>query len=223
MKEQFGTENRFDALRFDVYGKCGERAAKHSPRNALVLCRALTLLLAAVFLLASISLAGQKDKKKKKDEAGTSTTSLMSDQQQIDYMLSEMMGALQIGDIEKLHSTYADDVSIVSDNWAPPVMGWANYLAIYQQQRTRVQRVRMERTNTFIKVKGDVAWACYQWTFIATLDGQPMQSQGQTTVVMEKRNGHWLIVHNHSSPTAPASGTPATPTPQQTPAKPNGF
>jgi len=218
MNKKFGTEHRFD-----VYGKCGERAAKRSPGSVLMLRRALTLLLAAGFLLASISPAGQKDKKKKKDDASTSNTSLMSDQQQIDFMLSEMIGALQVGDVEKLHSTYADDVSIVSDNWAPPVMGWANYLAIYQQQRAHVQRVRMDRTNTFIKVKGDLAWACYQWNFIATVDGQPIQSRGQTTVVMEKRNGHWLIVHNHTSLTQPASGTPTTPTPQQAPAKPNGF
>ncbi|HEX8836881.1 MAG TPA: nuclear transport factor 2 family protein [Candidatus Acidoferrum sp.] len=182
----------------------------------------LTLLLAAGFLLANISSAAQKDKKKKKDQ-GDSPKTFMSDEQQIDYMLSEMMGAWQVGDVEKLHSTIADDVSLVSATWAPPVMGWANYLAIYQQQRTRTQRVRMDRTNTFIKVKGDVAWACYQWNFTGTLDGQPTVSQGQTTVVMEKRNGHWLVVHNHTSLTPPAPGTTTTPTPQQTPVKPNGF
>ena len=178
-------------------------------------------LLAAGFLLANLSPAAQKEKKKKKDEGDSSKTTLLSDEQQIDYMLSEMMGAWQVGDVEKLRSTFAGEVSVVSGSWAPPLMGWANYLAVYQQQRARVQRVRMDRTNTYIKVKGDVAWACYQWNFTATLDGQPMQSQGQTTVVMEKRNGHWLIVHNHSSLTPPAPTTP--PTPQQTPAKPNGF
>ena len=188
-----------------------------------VWCKTLALLLAAGFLLTNISPAGQKDKKKKKDDANSSKTMLLSDEQQIDYMLSEMMGAWQVGDVEKLHSTYADDISIVSASWAPPVMGWANYLAIYQQQRARMQHVRMDRTNTHIKVKGDVAWACYQWNFTATLDGQPMQSQGQATVVMEKRNGHWLIVHNHMSLTPPAPATTAPPTPQQAPAKPNGF
>lgn len=185
-------------------------------------CRTLAFLLAVGFLLANISPASQKDKKKKKDETDTSKTTFMSDEQQIDYMLSEMMGAWQVGDVEKLHSTYADDVSVVSGSWAPPVMGWANYLAIYQQQRARVQHVRMDRTNTYIKVKGDVAWACYQWIFTATLDGQPMHSQGQATVVMEKTNGHWLIVHNHTSLT-PAPANTNAPTPQQTPTKPNGF
>lgn len=183
--------------------------------------RTLAFLLAVGFLLVDLSLAAQKDKKKKKDEADTSKTTLMTDEQQIDYMLSEMMGAMQVGDVEKLHSTYADDVSMVSASWAPPVMGWANYLAIFQQQRTHMQRVRMERTNTYIKVKGDVAWACYQWDFIAAMDGQPIQSQGQTTVVMEKKSGHWIIVHNHSSLASPAPAT--TTTPPQAPAKPNGL
>jgi ketosteroid isomerase-like protein len=187
-----------------------------------VWCRTLAFLLAVGFLLANISLASQKDKKKKKDETDSSKMTLLTDEQQIDYMLSEMMGALQVGDVEKLHSTYADDVSMVSGSWAPPVMGWANYVSVYQQQRARLQRVRMDRTNTYIKVKGDVAWACYQWNFTGTLDGQPMQSQGQTTVVMEKRNGHWLIVHNHTSLT-PAPASTNTPAPQQAPAKPNGF
>jgi ketosteroid isomerase-like protein len=68
-------------------------------------------------------------------------------------------------------------------------------------------------------VNGMVAWACYQWDFAAVVDGQQVASQGHTTAVMEKRNGHWVIVHNHTSqvpgppPTAPAK--PADP-----PAKP---
>ena len=197
MRKQFGMDHRFAVRR-----------------------GTLAFLLAVGFLLATLSPAAQKDKKNKKADTDTSKPIFMSDEQQIDYMLSEMMGAMQVGDIDKLHSTYADDVSMVSASWAPPVMGWANYLAIYQQQRAHMQKVRLDRTNTYIKVKGDVAWACYQWNFIATIDGQPMQSQGQTTVVMEKRNGHWLIVHNHSSLASPP---PANTTPQQAPAKPNGF
>ena len=182
--------------------------------------RTLALFLAVGFLIANLLPGAQKGKKKKKDDADN-TKPLLTDEQQIDYMLSEMMGAWQIGDIEKLHSTYADEVSFVSGSWAPPVMGWASYLANYDQQRARVQHVRMDRTNTYVKVKGDVAWACYQWSFIATMDGLPMQSQGQTTVVMEKRNGHWLIVHNHTSLTPAPPAAPSAP--QQTPAKPNGF
>lgn len=182
---------------------------------------ALLLLLGAAMLLAAAGPASaQKDKKKKSDAPADATPmSAMPDEQQIDYLISEMLGAWQIGDTEKLHKDYADDVSVVNGGWAPPVFGWASYLASYQQQRTRLARVRMDRNNTYIKVSGTVAWACYQWDFSGTVDGQPSTAQGQTTLVLEKRSGRWLIVHNHTSlvqasqPAVPAS-TPATPQPQ---------
>ncbi|MDP9146447.1 MAG: nuclear transport factor 2 family protein [Acidobacteriota bacterium] len=184
--------------------------------------RAALVILLTVFALTCASPAGaQKEKKKKKDPpivAADSTNPLvpMSDENQIDYMISEMLGAWQIGDVEKLHKDIADDVTVVSGAYAPPIIGWANYLAIYQQQRTRMQQVRLDRSNTVIKVMGNLAWACYQWDFAATADGQPTASQGQTTLVMEKRNNHWIIVHNHTSlvaqPEAPAKAPNTQPT-----------
>jgi ketosteroid isomerase-like protein len=176
--------------------------------------RTLRLALSATFIamvaLSCVSpAAAQKDKKKKSEiqKPADSTNPLvpMSDENQIDYMISEMLGAWQIGDIEKLHKDYADDVTVVNGAYAPPIIGWANYLAIYQQQRTRMQQVRMDRSNTLIKVAGNVAWACYQWDFAAVTDGAPTTAQGQATLVMEKRNNHWIIVHNHTSMVPPTN------------------
>ena len=189
---------------------------------------AIPFLLAAVlFLTCGSPAAAQKEKKKKKDTSPPTDTSNMMiplpDEQQIDYLLSDMLGAWQVGDIEKLHKDYADDVSIVNGSWAPPIIGWTNYLAVYQQQRTRMQQVRMDRLNTYIKVSGTVGWACYQWDFAAVVDGQPNASQGHTTVVLEKRNNHWVIVHNHTSlapPRAPQTVPANAPSVPQQPAKP---
>ncbi len=128
-----------------------------------------------------------------------------------------MLGAWQLGDIEKLHKDYAEDVSIVNGAWAPPILGWTNYLAVYQQQRARMQQVRMDRTNTYIKVSGTMAWACYQWDFAGVVDSQQTESQGQTSLVLEKRNGRWVVVHNHTSlaarppQTAPANAPTGMP------------
>lgn len=187
----------------------------------------LIFLGAALFLMCASPAAAQKEKKQKKEKnppAEASKTLIpMTDEQQIDYMLSEMLGTWQLGDTEKLHKYYADNVSIVNGAWAAPILGWTNYLAIYQQQLARMQQVRLDRLNTYIKVSGNVGWACYQWDFAAVVDGQPSASRGQTTLVLEKRNDQWVIVHNHTSlvqnltPPAPA-GTPVTP--QQPVAKP---
>jgi ketosteroid isomerase-like protein len=97
-------------------------------------------------------------------------------------------------------------------------MGWNNYLPLYQQQRGRMQQVRMDRSNTYIKIEGNLAWACYQWEFSASVDGQPVTSQGQTTLVLAKRNNRWVIVHNHTS-LAPAP-PPSAPGAQPPPTKP---
>jgi ketosteroid isomerase-like protein len=191
-------------------------------------CKVILLLLVAALSLTCVSpAAAQKEKKKKKTDPAPSTDSSkmlipLTDEQQIDYTLSEMLGAWQLGDIEKLHKDYADDVAIVNGSWAPPILGWTNYLAVYQHQRARMQQVRMDRSNTYIKVSGTVGWACYQWDFEAVVDGQQTASQGQTTVVLEKRDNHWVIVLNHTSlaPKVPQAA-PANPTSgQQQPPKP---
>jgi ketosteroid isomerase-like protein len=183
-------------------------------------------LAAAAVCLTCISPAAAQKKKKKDTPPSADNSNLLSampDDQQIDYVISEMLGAWQLGDIDKLHKDYADDVSLVNGSWEPPIFGWTNYLAVYQQQRARMQQVRMERSNTYIKVNGTLGWACYQWDFAAVVDGQPAVSQGQTTLVLEKRNNRWVIVHNHTSlapkvqPNAPVNTQPAQP-----PAKPAG-
>ncbi|MGC2671120.1 MAG: nuclear transport factor 2 family protein [Candidatus Acidiferrum sp.] len=185
---------------------------------------AVAFLLGTVFLLVCCSpaVASQKDKKKKDAPAETTPFIPMGDEQQIDYMISEMLGAWQIGDIEKLHKDYADDVSVVNGIWAPPVFGWKNYLAAYQQQHARMQQVRMDRTNTYIKFSGNFAWACYQWEFSAVVDGQPSAARGQTTLIMEKRDNHWVIVHNHTSVVPTAESIPPANTPQIVQPRPNG-
>ena len=180
---------------------------------------ALPMLLGAAVLLAySSPAAGQKKRKDAPITPADSSAPLvpMGDQQAIDYTISEVLGAWQLGDIEKLHKDYAEDAVFVNGAYAPPTIGWNNYLPIFQQQHARMQQVRMDRSNTYIKVDGNFAWACYQWDFAATVDGQPVSAQGQATLIFSKRNNHWVIVHNHTSlvqmgqQTAPAS-TPAAP------------
>jgi ketosteroid isomerase-like protein len=189
----------------------------------LLRCATSAIMMAALALASASPAAAQKDKKKKPaSQPADSTNPLvpMSDENQIDYMISEALGAWQVGDVDKLHKDYADDVTVVNGAYAPPIIGWTNYLAVYQQQRARMQQVRLDRINTVIKVAGTFAWASYQWDFAATIDGQPSAAQGQTTLVLEKRNNHWTIVHNHTS-MVPAPNTPGTPpTAKPEPAKP---
>jgi len=177
------------------------------------------LIVLALSLALASSAFAQKDKKKKKDDTPPTPNPMLSlsQEQQIDYMISELLGAWQVGDIEKLHSHYAEEVSVVNGSWAPPVVGWTNYLASYQLQRARTQQVRLDRLNTLVRVNGDFAWASYQWDFSGVVDGTPTTAEGQTTLVLEKRGDKWVVVHNHTSLVPTAQPTPAvSPTPPAT-------
>jgi ketosteroid isomerase-like protein len=181
----------------------------------------------SLFLLLSLTLAStaSAQKKKKKNDATPNPPPavMLPDDQRIDNAIGEMLGAWQLGDIEKLHSHYADDVDVVNGMWAPPVVGWPNYLASYQSQRARAQQVRLDRSNTLIRLtpQGNTAWASYQWEFTAVVDGVPSSAFGHTTLVFEKRNDNWLIVHNHTSLVqASSAAAPAKQPPAATPPKP---
>ena len=182
------------------------------------------VLCASLFGQAAFAAAQQKDKKKKDAPAPENTTKPtlpLADEQQIDYMISAMLGAWQIGDLDKLHDSYGDEVIVVNGVWAPPTIGWTNYAALYAQQRARMQQVRVDRSNTLIRVDGTVGWATYQWDFSATVDGQPSKAQGITTLVVKKRNDHWTIVINHTSlASPPPRNSGNTPSPAQPPGRP---
>src|SRR5262249_8211143 len=111
---------------------------------------------AAIAMLLALAVApgaqAQNDKKKKKnqpppkvDNNSANPIVPLTDEQQLDYMLSEYLGAWQLGDTERLHKFYADDVSVVKGSWEGPILGWTNFLALYQQQRSHMAQVRMDR------------------------------------------------------------------------------
>ena len=129
------------------------------------------------------------------------TTSLVpqTDEQKIDVLVSEMLAAWQIGDVDLLHKYCANDVVVVSGVYEPPVVGWANYANAYRAQRQRIQQVRMDRRNTYIFARGNLAWAAYQLEFSALVDGRSALARGHSTLILEKRGGQWIIVHNHTS------------------------
>lgn len=168
--------------------------------NALSMALCATLCVALAFTLMTAPQAGAQKKKKNsdKDDAAEQTVTL-PDPQQIEKEISEMLAAWQLGDVEMLKKYHADNVTVVSSAYEPPLQGWESYAQAYQRQRGRMQTVRVDRRNTFIQVKGLVAWAVYQWEMSAVADGAPYGARGHTSLTLEKRGNFWVIAHNHTS------------------------
>ena len=160
----------------------------------------------AIVLAAGAGLEGQQ-----KNSVGIKPP----DDQQVENAIGEMLAGWQIGDLELLRKNYADDVLVVSGLFEPPVIGLASYLNAYQAQRQRMEKVQLDRSNTFIKVKGNFAWSAYQWTFTAVADGRLMSAQGHATLLFEKRGDRWVIVHNHTSVVSVSAPQPVQAPPAQ--------
>jgi len=198
-------------------GENRARGRRKYSRAAVAAALALVWLGSAA-LLAAPGAQNQKNNKNEPEVTGIASLMTLPDAPGIELMVSQMLGAWQVGDVEMLHSHYADDVLVVSGMWEPPLQGWQNYLRAYQSQRARTQGIRLDRSNTFIKVQGDTAWCTFQWDFFGQVDGSPSNAAGHTTLVLQKRAGKWLIVLNHTSVAPlPQRPVPATAAPQGSP------
>jgi len=189
----------------------------------LLAARFLAASAAAILILAASTSAasGQKNKKNNKDSSATDQAVPLppvSDNDQIERDIGEMLGAFQIGDVEMMHKYYSDNVTFVSGDYAPPIVGWQNYAAVYARERSAFQGMQLIRRNTLIITRGDFAWAMYQWEFDSSLNGQPYQLRGQTTLIFNKVAGNWLIVHNHTSGIYPQPAAAAQQAPAPAPA-----
>lgn len=163
--------------------------------------RFLPLLLAVT--LAAIPAAAQKNNKNKNPQPDNSADSVMpqqNDNQKIDAVISQMLAAWQVGAVDEMHKYYADNVCIVSGAWEQPIFGWDAYAKVYTAQRSRIQGGQLDRTNTLIKVMdSNSAWATYQWQYVVTVDGQPQDIRGHTSLFFTKQTDAWVIALNHTS------------------------
>ena|SRR5579862_2779320 len=173
-------------------------AVKHAGRFRI------GIILALAWMAVAVPTSAQKKDKNKNAPAPVTEDEFksamhMPDSQAIDQSIGEAIGYWQIGDAEDLHKYYSEDVVLVSGAWEPPVIGWDNFLKAYQAQRAQVSGARMDRSNTVIKVNGNSAWATYQFTYVAQMDGKVVQFRGHTTLILAKQTDRWVITLNHSS------------------------
>lgn len=183
-------------------------------------------MLALLLLAAAAPATAQKNKDKRKEPSKTDSSSSVDsrsllpvpESQMIDRTVGEYLGYWQLGDVDSMHKYCADDLLVVSGAWEPPIVGWDNFLKAYQAQRARVSGGRMDRSNTYIKVNGNSAWATYQFYYAAMLDGKIVEFRGHTTLVLNKHAESWVIVLNHSS--VASASEPTSPAPPMEPAQP---
>lgn len=141
-----------------------------------------------------------------------------SEENKIDHVIEAVIDAYRHGDLATMGRYHASDVRFVPADYNPPVQGWAEVAARYQQAFAQLSGLELMRENTQIERRGKVAWAFYQWRFAGVAGNETLGALGHTTLILEKRGGDWIIVYNHTS-ALPAP--PAEPAESPAPTRPN--
>ena len=147
--------------------------------------------------------------------AGGLATAGPTEEEKIEAVIAAVIDAYRAGDYTAMGQYYAPDVSMVPGDYNPPLVGWSVAEGRYRQIHSNLSGVELIRDNTRITRRGNFAWAVYQWRFAGMLGKEGVAAVGHTTLLLEKRHGRWIIVHNHTSalmpprpPEKPAPGAP---------------
>ena len=136
---------------------------------------------------------------------------------QLRKRLQEVMNAWSAMDPEAAAKFYAKDADLVFFDLTPlQYKGWDEYylgtkklFANYTELNIRL------RDDAQVHFRGDMAYATAIWDVFAQLaDGSKQQLALRWTVILERRDGDWLVVHEHvSAPLPEAPPKPSKPQP----------
>ena len=122
-------------------------------------------------------------------------------------LIQESYGAWNTNNPENLAKFYAKDSDLKFFDTLPmQYQGWADYQAGIQKNLFDKMPKFILQANDDIQTyrQDNLAWTNFTWHLSAELkDGKAIEADGRQTDIWEKRDGKWLIVHEHIS--SPAS------------------
>jgi uncharacterized protein (TIGR02246 family) len=133
------------------------------------------------------------------------------DAEAVRKLLLEMAAAFERDDRAALERIWAHDEAVLVFENGHANVGWSDY----RDNHLGPEMAAMENTKFTLegirpRVAGDTAWATLGYSISADVKQRKVERTGLATVVLERREGRWRIVHWHSSnPRRPAGQTAA--------------
>lgn len=126
-------------------------------------------------------------------------------------VLTREAEAVEKGDLTALDKIWAntEDVTVFESGHAN--YGWTDYRNSHLAPELKeFKNTKYSFSDLKVKVDGKTAWATFKYSLAAEMGTRKIESSGLGTVILEKRDGRWQIVHWHSSaPRRQPSPTPA--------------
>ncbi|MDP9268739.1 MAG: nuclear transport factor 2 family protein [Acidobacteriota bacterium] len=176
----------------------------------------LFVFLLLVFLTLHVAMGSAQTKPRRQPRtsaAASPTQPPLTDAEageQLRKRLQEVLNAWSTMDPDTASRYYAKDADLVFFDLAPfQYKGWDEYYVgskkLFQNYQSLSIRLNEDAS---VHWKGDLAYATATWNVLGTLaDGTLQKLDLRWTVVLERRNNEWVVVHEHVS--APLSGAAA--------------
>jgi uncharacterized protein (TIGR02246 family) len=123
------------------------------------------------------------------------------DRQAVEAANQAFYRALESQEIERIEELWAHEnwVRCVHPGW-DVISGWQRVRESWQRIFEGGQKLRVSPTDIHIQVEGSLAWVICTEN-ITVFDSTSFDSaQAAATNLFIRRDGHWLMVHHHSSP-----------------------
>lgn len=115
-------------------------------------------------------------------------------------LLDALKNAVMEGNSATLEMILAEDVCAFFSGGDTPVRGRDAVLATWSRHFERWCDVRIDRRDTEVNARGDVAWGQFQWDGEGRMGARRYRLEGERwTVVLRRENGRWRFVQMHSS------------------------
>ncbi|MEW6732869.1 MAG: nuclear transport factor 2 family protein [Acidobacteriota bacterium] len=109
--------------------------------------------------------------------------------------------AFELGDLAKLEQLWANDKDVTVFEGGHVNKGWADYRDNHlKPELEELKNIKYTLSNIDAHVGSTTAWVRFEYSISGSTDKHgPFRGEGLGTVILEKREGKWRIVHWHSS------------------------
>ena len=123
-----------------------------------------------------------------------------SDEKAVIDVLTREAAAVEKGDMAALDKIWANDESVTVFESGHANYGWNDYRNTHLGPELKeFKNTKYAFSDIRVKTSGSLAFATFKYTLSADMGTRHVDSGGLATAVLEKRGGHWRIVHWHSS------------------------
>ncbi len=120
------------------------------------------------------------------------------DSTSVRLVMEAVASAYESGDLAALDTLYHDDVTAVEGTRLSS--GRAGYVADHlAPQIGSLDDRNFQLHDISVRLARNVAWSTYRFNLAGTRSGERVETRGVGTMILQKSQGRWQIVHVHTS------------------------